>query len=124
MKAGITKSVMIVEEDPSYRALLRKILRSLNCNVVGEASGGDEAVSLYERKKPDVVLLDILLPQKYGLEVLKKIRQQAPSQVVIMLTAESDQETVQSCIADGATGYILKTDSANEIRDRIRKFFI
>ena len=78
MKAGIAKSVMIVEEDPSYRILLRKILRNLNCNVVGESSGGDEAISLYERKKPDIVLLDILLPQKYGLEVLKKIRQLKP----------------------------------------------
>ena len=68
--------------------------------------------------------MDILLPQKYGLEILKKIRQQEPYQVVIMLTAESDQETVQSCIAAGATGYILKTDSANEIRDRIGKFII
>jgi DNA-binding NarL/FixJ family response regulator len=122
MKAGITKSVIIVEENRAYRLLLNKILRSLDCFVVGESSGGEEAISLYERKKPDVVLLDILLPQKYGLEVLKKIRQQDPYQVVIMLTTESDQETVQSCITAGATGYILKTDSANEIRDRIKKF--
>ena len=122
MKAAITKSAIIVEENREYRLLLNKILRSLDCYVAGESSGGDEAISLYERKKPDVVLLDILLPQKYGLEVLKKIRLQDPDQIVIMLTAESDQETVQSCIAAGATGYILKTDSANEIRDRIKKF--
>ena len=124
MKAGISKSVIIIDADPASRALLNKILKSLDCYVVGESSGGSDAISLYERKKPDIVLLDILLPQKYGLEVLKKIRQEKPHQVVIMLTAESDQETVQSCIAAGATGYILKTDSANEIRDRIGKFII
>ena len=122
MKPGNVKSVMIVEEDPGYRMLLNKILKNLDCYVSGESNGGDEAVSMYDRKRPDIVLLDILLPQKYGLEILKKIRQLDPSQIVIMLTAESDQETVQSCITAGATGYILKTDSANEIRDRIGKF--
>ena len=122
MKAGITKSVMIVEEDPGYRALLRKILKSLDCYVVGESSGGQEAIDLYERKKPDVVLLDIQLPQKYGLEVLKKIISQQPTQIVIIMTAQADQETVMSCLSAGAKGYVLKTDSANAILDRIRKF--
>jgi len=122
MKAGITKSVMIVEEDPGYRALLRKILKSLDCYVVGESSGGQEAIDLYERKKPDVVLLDIQLPQKHGLEVLKKIISQQPTQIVIIMTAQADQETVMSCLSAGAKGYVLKTGSANAILDRIRKF--
>jgi two-component system, chemotaxis family, chemotaxis protein CheY len=122
MRTGIVKSVIIVEETLSYRDLLRKILKTLNCEVVGESSGGHEAIGLYERKKPDIVLLDILLPQKYGLELLKNIIELDPSQVVIMMTAESDQETVQSCIAAGAKGYILKTDSASEIRERLRRF--
>ena len=122
MKSGGTKSVIIVEETPEYRALLKKILKSLDCYIVGESSGGDDAISLYERKKPDIVLLDILLPQKRGLDILKMIRKKVPTQVVIVLTAEADEDTVQSCIAAGALGYILKTDSANDIKDRIAKF--
>jgi DNA-binding NarL/FixJ family response regulator len=122
MKAGNAKSVMIVEEDLGSRALLRKILKSLDCFVVGESSGGQEAIDLFERKKPDIVLLDIQLPDKYGLEVLKTIIRLEPSQIVIILTAESDQETVMSCLSAGAKGFILKTDSANAIQDRIKKF--
>ncbi|MFH1068087.1 MAG: response regulator [Candidatus Glassbacteria bacterium] len=122
MKYGNVKSVLIVEDDLAYRTLLRKILKNLNCYIVGEVSGGAEALSLFERKTPDIVLLDIILPQKYGLELLKKIIEQKPEQVVIMMTAESEQSIVQSCISAGASGYILKTDSANAIRDRISKF--
>jgi two-component system, chemotaxis family, chemotaxis protein CheY len=124
MKSGTTKSVIIIDADPAYRALLKKILKNLDCNVVGESSGGQEAVHLYQRKKSDIVLLDIMLPNKFGLDVLKKIINLEPNQVVIMMTSESDQQTVQSCIAAGAKGYVLKTDSANSIRDRIGRFFI
>lgn len=122
MKAGIAKSVMIVEDDPGYRALLRKILKSLDCYVVGESTGGQDAIDLFERKKPDIVLLDIMLPDKYGLEILKKIINQQPYQIVVIMTAQSDQETVMSCLSAGAKGYVLKTDSANAILERIRKF--
>jgi len=122
MKYGNVKSVLIVEDDLAYRTLLRKILKNLNCYIVGEVSGGAEALSLFERKTPDIVLLDIILPQKYGLELLKKIIEQKPEQVVIMMTVVSEQSIVQSCISAGASGYILKTDSANAIRDRISKF--
>lgn len=122
MKSGTAKSVLIIEENDAYRALLRKILNNLNCYVVGESSGGSDALKIFERKKPGVVLLDIILPQKYGLEILKKIIEREPTQVVIMMTSESEQGIVQSCISAGARGYILKTGSANEIRDRISKF--
>jgi DNA-binding NarL/FixJ family response regulator len=122
MKSGISKSVLIVEADPASRALLRKILKNLDCVVVGESSGGQEALDLFERKNPDIVLLDIQSPQKHGLETLKEIIKRKPSQIVIILTAESDQETVLSCVSAGAKGYVLKTDSANAILDRIKKF--
>ncbi|MCE5270719.1 response regulator transcription factor [bacterium] len=122
MKAGNAKSVMIVEKDPASRALLNKILKSLDCYVVGESSGGQDALDLYEKRNPDIVLLDIQQPGKQGLEILKEIIKQNPSQIVIILTAESDQDTVLSCVAAGAKGYVLKSDSANAIQDRIKKF--
>ena len=124
MKSGNIKSLIIVEENPEYRTLLKKILKNLDCYIVGESSGGEDAISLFERKKPDIVLLDILLPQKHGLDILKMIIKKEPTQVVIMLTTESDEDTVQSCIDAGALGYILKTDSANDIKKRIEKFFL
>ncbi len=122
MRAGNAKSVLIVENDPAFRTLLNKILKSLDCYVLGESSGGQEAVDLYERKRPDIVLLSIQQPDMQGLDVLTKMITLQPSQIVIILTAESDQETVMRCLAAGAKGYVLKSDSANAIQDRIKKF--
>ncbi len=124
MKARIANRVLIVEDNPKFRRLLIKILDNLNCVIVGETVVGEEAVRLFERNEPDVILLDIKMPQKDGLEILKKIRGRKPGQIVIMVTEIADQDIVQSCVLAGATGYILKTASANEIRDRIKKFIL
>jgi len=116
------KKVIIIEEDPSYRRLLQKILKSLKCDVVGEAPGGQEAIDLCERKKPDIALLNIRIPLEYGLEVLKELKKLNPYVVVIMITTVTEEETIKRCIEAGAAGYILKGGTANEIQNRLKKF--
>jgi len=116
------KKVIIVDEDPSYRMLLQKILKSLNCDVVGEASGGQEAIDICERKKPDIVLLNIRRPLENGLEVLKKLKKLNPYVVVIMITTVGEEETIKRCIESGAATYILKSGTPNEIQNRLKKF--
>ena len=122
MRERRAKKVIIVDEDPSYRMLLQKILKSLNCDVVGEASGGQEAIDLCERKKPDIVLLNIRMPLEHGLEVLKELKKLNPYVVVIMITTVTEEETIKRCIEAGAAGYILKSGTANEIQNRLKKF--
>jgi DNA-binding NarL/FixJ family response regulator len=122
MQESHVKKVIIIEEDPKYRMLLQHILQDLHCIVVGVESGGDEAVDLFERKNPDIILLNILIPLEHGLEVLKEMKRIKPYAVVIMITSVTEEETVKRCIQAGADGYILKGDTDTEIRNRLEKF--
>ena len=114
-----TRKVMIIEEDPNYRALLQHILKGLNCMVVGVESGGDAAIDLFERKRPDVVLLNITIPLEYGLEVLKELKKINSNVMVIMITNVTEENTVKKCIQAGVDGYILKGSTDAEIRHRL-----
>ena len=122
MRERLAKKVIIVDEDPSYRTLLKKILKSLNCDVVGEESGGQEAINICERKKPNIVLLNIRIPLENGLEVLRELKKLNPYVVVLMITTVTEEKTIKRCIEAGAAGYILKSGTANEIQNRIKKF--
>lgn len=119
MHENPTRKVMIIEEDPNYRALLQHILKGLNCMVVGVESGGDEAIDLFERKRPDVVLLNITMPLELGLEVLKELKKIESNVKVIIITKVSEVDTVKRCIEAGADGYILKGSKDAEIRHRL-----
>ena len=118
----LQKRVIIIEEDPIYRTLLQKIAKDLKCTVVGVESGGNEAMDLYKRMKPDIVLLNIRTPLELGLEVLKKMKKIKPYVVVIMITSVSEEETVKRCIEAGADGYILKEDTDTQIQNRLANF--
>ena len=122
MPEGSAKKVLIIEEDPKYRMLLQHILQDLNCNVVGVESGGDEAIDIFERKNPDIVLLNITTPLELGLKVLKEMKKIKPYVVVIMVTSVAGEETVKRCIEAGADGYILKEDRDTVIRNRLTNF--
>ena len=122
MRKGLAKKVIIIEEDPRYRTLLQHLLQELNCIVVGVESGGHEAIDLYKRMKPDIVLLNIRTPLELGLEVLREMKRIKPYVVVIMITSVTEEKTVKRCIEAGADGYILKGDSDTGIRNRLKKF--
>jgi DNA-binding NarL/FixJ family response regulator len=122
VREGRAKKVIIIEEDSSYRMLLQKILKRLNCDVIGEVSGGQDAIDFCERKKPDIVLLNIRIPLEHGLDVLKEIKRLNPNMVVLMITTVTEEETIKKCIVAGATGYILKSGTANEIQNRLEGF--
>jgi len=97
-------------------------LKALNCIVVGEEYGGHEAIDLYRRMKPDIILLNIRIPLELGLEVLKEIKKLKPYVVVIMITSVAEEETIKRCIEADADGYILKGDTDTEIRKRLKNY--
>jgi len=93
----------------------------LGFEIVGTASNGDEALNLFNLKKPDLMLLDINIPRKTGIEVLEEIIQNYPDAMVIMLTAVSDIESIQKCIKLGATYFIRKDTPVPQMVKLIRK---
>jgi DNA-binding NarL/FixJ family response regulator len=88
--------------------------------VVGEASDGVEAVHQAQRLKPDLILLDIGLPNLNGIEAEHQICKLVPSAKVLFLSQNNDPDIVNAVVGDGAFGYVLKTDAGSELLPAIK----
>ena len=91
--------------------------------IVGEAETGQTAIDLYKTTKPDLVILDILMPDMNGLEALRKIREMDPDARVLMCTASEQSSHVQEALSLGAKGYIVKPFTKEAILSTIEKAF-
>lgn len=94
------------------RTVLRAILFGTAHHVCGEASSGKAGYELAHKLLPDVVLLDILMPDLNGIEVLKQLKAAMPQVLVLMVTGERDTDTIKQCVAAGASGFIVKPFNA------------
>jgi two-component system, NarL family, response regulator LiaR len=113
--------VMVVDDHAIVRQGLRYYLSmQMDMEVVGESSDGQEAVDQAARLKPDVVLMDMIMPVMNGIEATERLKRSLPSAKVIMLTTFSDQEQVVSAIRAGAQGYLLKDTDPVDIAEAIR----
>lgn len=101
-------SVLIIDDNEMTRSLLRSIIQGDAYDVVGEASNGVTGLERTFKLSPDIVCLDISMPDMNGLEVLLEIKKELPQTVVLMVTASNDIETVQQAIKNGASGFIVK----------------
>ncbi len=115
-------SVLLVDD----QAIIRKGIRILlgqepDIVVVGEARDGVEAVAMTRRLDPDVVLMDIGMPNMNGIEATRRIRDAAPRSRVLILSAHSDDHYIKAVIAMGAVGYILKQSSLTDLARAIRR---
>jgi DNA-binding NarL/FixJ family response regulator len=102
-------SVLIVDDHEVVREGLRlSLLRSSNIRVVGEAPDGETAIALAERRRPNVVIMDLRMPGMDGIEATEEIRQRVPDTAVIVFTAYSERALLARSLESGAKGYILK----------------
>lgn len=113
-------SILIVDDNDMTRETLRVILRSDEYNVVGEATDGDVALDMVTKLKPDIVLLDVIMPKVSGLEALKSIRLVSTDVFILMVTANTDQETVSEAVKAGISGYIIKPFNAKKVLDTVQ----
>lgn len=101
--------ILLVDDHPVVRMGLSTAIRQyLDCEVVGEAASGAEAIHAAEALKPDVVVLDIRLPDQSGIEVCRTIRDLCPATQVVVLTAYAEDELILGAVLAGASGYVLK----------------
>ena len=115
-------SVLIADDHPFVRHGLRTYLETLDdLEVVGEASDGAEAVELATRLLPEVVLMDLVMPELGGVEATRAIRAASPSTKVIVLTSFDDDEKVFPAIKAGAAGYLLKDVHPAELAEAVRR---
>ena len=114
-------SIVIVDDNDMMRSILRSMLRGDVFEVIGEARNGVLAVEMAGRLKPDIVCLDVIMPEKNGLDALCEIKVARPETEVVMITSNADPETVQESIQNGASGFIIKPFNAARILDTLEK---
>ncbi len=113
--------VLIADDHAIVREGTRRFLEQEDdLDVIGEAADGEEAVRMTLSMKPDVVIMDIAMPNVDGIEATKRIKQQAPGTTVLILSAYDDDQFVFSLLEAGAAGYLLKSVRGNELIDAIR----
>ena len=106
--------VVIADDHPLFRDGLRSLLEARSIDVVGEARNGREAVDQARRLKPDVVLMDLGMPELNGLAATRLISAESPSVKVVILTASEDDTDLFEAIKSGAQGYLFKNLDSNE----------
>jgi len=100
--------VMIADDSDAIRFMLNDILTIGNHEIVAEAINGSEAVEKFSQTNPDVMLLDLAMPKKDGLTVVKEVMASHPSAKIILITASDNQNIINECIRAGAFAFISK----------------
>jgi len=115
-----TTRIFVVEDQPSLlKALVRALGTFPELEIVGTSQDGDEAVAEVVRVRPQLVLLDLELPGKNGIEVTRAVKRQAPEVEVLILTSFDDEQKVYEAIQAGASGYLVKRVGPDKIRSAI-----
>ncbi len=115
------KKILIVEDEPDFRTLIRDVLEDKGFEV-SEAANGAQGLSLYSSFQPDLVLLDIRLPDMDGIDICRKIRSDGPRRdtPVIMCTVNTELTPINTGLNSGATDYILKPFEPEDLLARVR----
>ncbi len=114
-------NVLIVDDLAFIKIVLREILEKAGFRVIGEASSGEQAIAMYQDKKPDAVLMDITMPGMDGLTALKRIREIDQAARVIICSALGQQQLIVQAIQLGAKDYIVKPFQPQRVVASLKK---
>lgn len=117
----MSKKILIVDDAAFMRMMIKDILTKNGYEVVGEAADGMQAIEKYKELKPDLVTMDITMPEMDGIAALKEIRAVDPGAVVIMCSAMGQQAMVIDAIQAGAKDFIVKPFQADRVIEAIQK---
>ena len=121
MSSAVLTTVMLVDDHEIMRDGLREVLeRSGDFVVVGEAGNGATAVEVARDLKPNVIIMDVMMPQKDGIEACREITDMLPDTKVLILTASSEEDAVVESVAAGATGYLQKYSGKDHLLRTVR----
>lgn len=115
------RRILIVDDAAFMRMMIKDILTKNNFEVVGEAMDGAQAIEKYMELKPDLVTMDITMPEMDGITALKAIKEKDPSALVIMCSAMGQQGMVIDSIQAGAKDFIVKPFQADRVVEAIEK---
>jgi DNA-binding NarL/FixJ family response regulator len=113
--------VMVVDDHPMWREAVERDLVAAGFEVVAAASTGTEAINRFKATRPQVVVLDLQIPEPSGVEVTATVLAAEPSSRVLILSASGEQEDVLAAVKAGATGYLVKSASREELVAAVRR---
>lgn len=114
-------TVVIVDDHPIVRAGMRSILQSAaDIQIIGEGENGADALRLVEAFRPDVLALDVQLPDMNGLEVTRRLREKGFVTAILILTAHNDSQIIFGLLESGAVGYVLKDEALETLVNAVR----
>lgn len=121
-KGAVSIRLLIADDHALVRSGLRSMLqREPGIEIVGEARNGREAVELCRSLRPDLVLMDVRMPEMDGLEATRAIKQEFPETAVLMVTMHENRDYMLEATKAGAAGYVLKDASRNELISAVRR---
>ena len=112
-------TVVIAEDEPLMRRVVRSALDEIDCDVIGEADDGGQVLQLITELSPEMVLLDIRMPNQDGIQTLKEIMEKRPGSYVIMLTSMDDDAAIAECLKAGAKDFLTKTMPLTDMMSRL-----
>lgn len=113
--------IMLVDDAAFVRLALEKILTENNYDVVAQASNGVEAIQMYKEAKPDLVIMDITMPEMSGIDAVKGIKQINPSAKIIMCSAMGQQTKILDAMTAGASDFIVKPYKEERVLSAVKK---
>ena len=117
----MAKNILICDDAAFMRMMIKDILTKNGYNIAGEAENGLKAIEKYNELKPDLVLMDITMPEMDSIQALKSIKSNDPSAVVIMCSAMGQQAMVIESIQSGAKDFIVKPFQADRVIEAVKK---
>ena len=120
----MSKKILVVDDATFMRHMIKGILTEMGCEVVGEAKDGEEAIDLYDQLQPDVVTLDLVMPNKGGLEALRDIRAKHPSAKVVVVSAIDQRESLMEAMKLGAADYVVKPFERDRVVGAIERVLV
>ena len=120
MGEGTVRVLLIDDHDLLRRGMKTMLETESDIEVVGEGSDGQQAVGLVEEMEPDVVVMDVIMPRKDGIEATKEVRDAFPNVGVVVLSGHDERQFVFDALKAGASGYLLKTAELEEVINTVR----
>ena len=113
--------VLVVDDEAHIRKFVIQLVKELGEPVILQAANGEEALKIYERERPALVLLDVNMPRVDGIETLRRLKLFDPNCVVVMLTSLVNRQTVEACLHLGAVAYLRKDNPPDDMTIRLQK---
>jgi two-component system, chemotaxis family, chemotaxis protein CheY len=117
----LTGKVLVVDDEAHIRKFVIALVKQLGEPEILQAANGTEALEVYERERPVLVLLDVNMPRIDGIETLRRLKLMDPECAVIMLTSLVNRQTVEECLQLGAVAYLRKDNPPDDMLARLKK---